>query len=322
MKKILITGAAGFIGFHLALACKKRGNFVIGIDNFNAYYDVALKKEREKILSKNDISILNIDILQQSELEKLLLSHNITHVVHLAAQAGVRHSFNHPEDYIASNINGFSSLMETLRKFPDVYLVYASSSSVYGTNKKTPFHEDDKTDHPANLYGATKKSNEVMAASYRHLYNIRSTGLRYFTVFGPWGRPDMAYFFFAKSIIEKKEIPLFNRGQMRRDFTYIDDIVDGTIAAIDKESDFEVFNLGNSKPIDLMLLVQTLESFLGQKANIKMLPMQPGELLETYADIHKSRQALNYSPKIPFNEGMKRFVEWFKEFYLLEAAIV
>lgn len=322
MKKILITGAAGFIGFHLALACKKRGNFVIGLDNFNSYYDITLKNERAKILSTNNISVLHMNVSEQGELEKVLSSYEITHVIHLAAQAGVRHSFNYPEDYIASNICGFASLMEALKKFPQIYLVYASSSSVYGTNKKIPFQESDKTDHPANLYGATKKSNEVMAVSYNHLYNIRSSGLRFFTVFGPWGRPDMAYYFFAKSILEKKEIPLFNNGQMKRDFTYIDDIIDGTIAALDKEYDCDVFNLGNSKPIDLMLLVQNLENFLGQKAHVKMLPMQPGELLETYADIRKSQEALNYSPKVSFDEGLKKFVDWFKEFYPLEAATV
>ena len=232
-KRILITGAAGFIGFHLALYLKERGDFVIGLDNFNSYYDVQLKKDRAALLHAKQIEILNADIRDRDLLQLAILRHGITHVVHLAAQAGVRHSITEPDDYVASNLHGFVSVLEACRKFPTLKIIYASSSSVYGLNKKTPFNVEDRTDLPANLYGATKKANEAIAHAYHHLYGLSLTALRYFTAYGPWGRPDMAYYRFAHLISSEQPIQVFNSGNMQRDFTYIDDIVRGTAAAID-----------------------------------------------------------------------------------------
>ena len=311
MKRILITGASGFIGYHLASHLKKRNDFVIGIDNFNDYYDQSLKKYRSNLLKEIGIDVYAVDILETNKIVKIIKENSITHIVHLAAQAGVRKSFTHPEDYITNNINGFYNILEICRKFPSIVLLYASSSSVYGINRKSPFSEDDQTDHPANLYGATKKSNEAMAFAYHNLYGIKMTGLRYFTVYGPKGRPDMAYFSFAKSIMENKPISVFNHGKMRRDFTYIDDIIGGTVAALDLESPFEVFNLGNNRPIGIMTLIEELEKGLSKKALINMLPMQPGELIETCANISKSQKLLNYQPKVSFETGISKFIDWF-----------
>lgn len=315
MKRILITGAAGFIGFHLALHLKKRGDFPIGLDNFNAYYDPQLKRDRAEQLQKQGIEVLASDIRERDFLRLLFLRYGITHVVHLAAQAGVRHSLAEPDDYVASNLEGFVSLLEACRHFPQLKLIYASSSSVYGLNKKIPFSVGDPTDQPANLYGATKKANEVIAHAYHHLYGLSATALRYFTVYGPWGRPDMAYYRFTRQICEGQPIQVFNRGHMRRDFTYIDDIIEGTIAAIDLGAPYEIFNLGNNRPIDLLYLIQLLEDALGKKAIREMLPMQPGEVTETYADIEKSQKALNFHPAIPLEEGILRFIDWFKAYH-------
>ena len=313
-KRILITGAAGFIGFHLAQFLKKRGDFVIGLDNFNTYYDANLKRDRAKILQSQEIEILSADIRDRELLQLGLLRHAITHVVHLAAQAGVRHSLSEPDDYVASNLHGFVSVLEACRKFPHIKLIYASSSSVYGLNKKTPFHPDDQTDHPTNLYGATKKANEVMANAYHHLYGIAVTGLRYFTAYGPWGRPDMAYYRFTELISSGQPIQVFNLGQMKRDFTYIDDIVKGTAAAIDLGAQCELFNLGNNRPIPLLYLIELIEKQLGKTAVKQMLPMQPGEVVETYADIEKSAKQLNFTPSVPLEEGIPRFIEWFQAY--------
>lgn len=310
-KRILITGAAGFIGFHLALHLKKRGDFVIGLDNFNDYYDPQLKKEREKILHTEGIEVLHADICDTDLLQLALLRHGITHVAHLAAQAGVRHSLIAPDDYVASNLHGFVSVLEACRRNQGVELVYASSSSVYGLNRKTPFSVDDKTDQPANLYGATKKANEAMAYAYHHLYGLRATGLRYFTVYGPWGRPDMAYYHFAEQIKSGKPIRLFHQGKMRRDFTYIDDIIQGTVAAIDLGKGYEIFNLGNHRPVEVLCLIELIEMHLKKKAVCEMLPMQPGEVLETCADIEASKEKLHFAPTISFEEGMARFMKWF-----------
>jgi UDP-glucuronate 4-epimerase len=312
MKRILLTGAAGFIGFHLAKYLKARRDFVIGLDNFNAYYDPTLKRARQK---ECGIEIVEGDICDTALLKKLLQAHGITHFVHLAAQAGVRHSFSNPNDYVASNLVGFVSVLEACRAIQDVKLTYASSSSVYGSNKKIPFSPDDKTDHPTNLYGATKKSNEIMAGSYHHLFGLPVTGLRFFTAYGPWGRPDMAYFQFTRQILDGKPIQIFNQGQMRRDFTYIDDIVQGTAAAIDLGSPCEIFNLGNHRPIELHRFIDLLESAIGKKAIKEYLPMQKGEVLETYADIEKSTRLLSFKPLVPFEEGIIRFVEWYKNYY-------
>lgn len=317
MKRILITGAAGFIGYHLALHLNARGDFVIGIDNFNAYYDPHLKKDRVAQLQKLGIEVLRSDICEKNFLKLVLLRYGITHVVHLAAQAGVRHSLFEPDDYVSANLQGFVSVLEACRYFPNLKLIYASSSSVYGLNQKIPFREDDKTDQPANLYGATKKANEVLAHSYHHLYGLAVTALRYFTVYGPWGRPDMAYYRFTRQICDGEPIQVFNHGLMRRDFTYIDDIVVGTTAAIDLGASCEIFNLGNNRPINLLYLIELLEDALGKKATKEMLPMQPGEVTETYADIEKSSLMLNFRPSVSLEEGILRFTEWFKSYHTM-----
>ena len=311
MKKILITGAAGFIGSHLALHLKKRGDFVLGLDNFNSYYNVELKEKRAKKLNSANIDIVRADIQNREILIDLFSRYEITHCVHLAAQAGVRHSLIAPNDYIASNLDGFVSILETCRKTPKTKLIYASSSSVYGLNKKIPFSVEDTTDQPTNLYGATKKANEAMAHAYHHLYGICITGLRYFTVYGPWGRPDMAYYHFAKNILEGHPIQIFNSGKMKRDFTYIDDIVQGTTAAIDLGASNEIFNLGSNRPIELMYLIELIEKNMGKNAIKQMQPMQQGEVLETYADIEKSEKLLNYRPMVAIEEGISRFLDWF-----------
>jgi UDP-glucuronate 4-epimerase len=321
MKRILITGAAGFIGFHLARHLKKRGDFCVGLDNFNSYYDPQLKKMRASELQKQNIEIITADIQDRDAIKLLLLKHGITHIVHLAAQAGVRHSLSHPDDYVASNLQGFVSVLEACRYFPAIKLVYASSSSVYGLNKKIPFSVDDPTDQPTNLYGATKKANELIAHAYHHLYGISVTALRYFTVYGPWGRPDMAYYRFTRQICEGKPIQVFNQGQMKRDFTYIDDIVRGTVAALDLGAPCEIFNLGNNRSIDLLYLIQLLEDALGKTAIKEMLPMQAGEVTETFADIQKSSEILNFQPIVPLEEGILRFIDWFKRYHALSTKI-
>jgi UDP-glucuronate 4-epimerase len=314
-KRILITGAAGFIGFHVAKFLQQRGDFCIGLDNFNAYYDPQLKRDRASLLQTLGVAVIQSDIQDRDRLKALLREQQITHVVHLAAQASVRHSLTHPDDYVAANLHGFVSLLESIRAFPAIQLVYASSSSVYGTNKKIPFSIDDPTDTPTNLYGATKKANELMAYAYHHLYGISVTALRYFTVYGPWGRPDMACYRFARQIREEQPIQVFNFGQMKRDFTYIDDIVAGTAAAIDLGAPCEIFNLGNNQPVNLLYLIELLEKTLGKAAIKEMLPMQPGEVLETFADIEKSQRLLGFRPSISIEEGVTRFATWFKEYH-------
>ena len=311
-KRILVTGAAGFIGFHLISHLIKRNDLVIGLDNFNSYYDPQLKKDRQQQLG---LPIIAADICDTAKLKQLLAEYQITHVVHLAAQAGVRHSLSHPEDYVTANLQGFVSILEACRSKPGIKLIYASSSSVYGSNKKIPFSVDDRTDQPANLYGATKKANEAMATAYHQLFGLPVTGLRFFTAYGPWGRPDMAYAHFAKQISEGKPIQVFNQGKMKRDFTYIDDIVKGIIAAIDLGADCEIFNLGNHRPIELLYMIELLESGLGKKAIKEFLPMQPGEVVETYADIEKSSQMLGFQPTVQIEEGILRFVDWYKNYY-------
>jgi len=314
MKKIYITGLAGFIGFHLAAHLKKKGDFVIGLDNFNAYYDSELKHRRVQLLQDLGISCIKGDICDNQLMEKMVVEHGITHVVHLAAQAGVRYSLKHPEAYVHSNLEGFVSVMELCRRHPSVKCIYASSSSVYGLNRKQPFSENDPTDSPANLYGATKKANELIAHSYHHLYGISVTGLRFFTVYGPWGRPDMAYFSFTKNIHDGKPISVYNAGEMHRDFTYIDDVVLGIIAAIDKGYPCEIFNLGNNSPEDVRELIRLIEKALGREALQHNLPMQAGDVHSTFADIEKSREMLGFSPKTSLQQGIAKFVEW----YLLE----
>lgn len=307
-KSIFITGCAGFIGFHLARHLLARGDRVFGCDNFNDYYSPKLKLARAEEL---EIPVSSGDICTPGLLDRWIEEHQITHLVHLAAQAGVRHSLTHPENYVQANLVGFFQILETLRRYPHVKLIYASSSSVYGCNRKIPFSENDPTDSPANLYGATKKSNELMANSYSALYGINVIGLRFFTVYGPWGRPDMAYFSFTKAILEEKPIQLFNLGKMQRDFTYIDDIIQGTVAAIDRGEKNAVYNLGNSKPEELVRLVEIIEKRLGKKAHRQLLPMPQGEIPTTYADIKKASEELGYAPKTSLEVGMGRFLDWY-----------
>lgn len=311
MKKILITGIAGFIGFHLAQFLKRRGDFVIGCDNFNDYYDTKLKRQRAALLLKEGVECIEGDIRDGALIEKMVQNHGITHLVHLAAQAGVRHSIRYPEVYVDANLDGFVQILQVCRRHPSIPLIYASSSSVYGLNQKIPFSENDVTDAPANLYGATKKSNELMAHAYHHLFGLRVTGLRFFTAYGPWGRPDMAYFSFTESILKGEPIKLFNEGKMRRDFTYIDDIVQGIAAAIDLSAPCEIFNLGNNRPEELLDLVSIIEKKTKKTAVKNFLPHQPGEVLTTYADIEKSRKQLGFSPKTSLEEGMDRFIHWY-----------
>lgn len=312
-KRIFITGAAGFIGFHLSLALKGLNNEVIGLDNFNDYYDPSLKRERAKLLALEGISVLEGDVCDTSFLQRLMIENEITHVVHLAAQAGVRYSLVNPQIYIKANIDGFLSVLEVCRQFPKVPLIYASSSSVYGTNTKTPFAVDDRTDGQASLYGVTKKTNELMAYTYHHLYGISVTGLRFFTVYGPWGRPDMAYFSFTKAILEDNPIDVYHFGKMKRDFTYVDDIVAGIIAAIDLAAPCEIFNLGNHRPEPLAALISAIEESLGKKAQMRHLPIQPGDVEATYADIESSCQKLGFIPKVTLKEGISKFVKWYTD---------
>jgi len=312
---IFITGIAGFIGFHVAEALRKRGDTVVGCDNFNAYYDPKLKRDRAAILEKLGVKIIEMDICDGALLEKHVPENKITHFLHLAAQAGVRHSINHPEEYVASNLEGFVQVIEVIRRHPKIPLIYASSSSVYGLNKKIPFSESDPTDMPSSLYGATKKSNELVAHAYHHMYGISVTGLRFFTVYGPWGRPDMAYFSFTNNILKGKPLQIFNEGKMKRDFTYIDDIVAGTLAAIDLGAPCEVFNLGNHKPEDVLHLVELLEKKLKVAAVKELLPMQPSEVPVTYADISKSQKQLGFSPTTSLEKGIEKFLSWYREYY-------
>ncbi len=312
-RRILVTGAAGFIGFHVSQYLVAHGDTVIGIDNFNEYYPSLLKRKRAELLLQNKVCIYENDIAEPHVLRDILIREKITDVIHLAAQAGVRYSISHPEAYIHSNIDGFLQLLEALKHCPHTHLVYASSSSVYGLNKKVPFSVDDRTDCPANVYGATKKTNELLAATYNHLFRLSAVGLRFFTVYGPWGRPDMAYYHFAKAIRDDRVIDVYNHGKMKRDFTYIDDIVQGIVAALSVRGGHSIFNLGNEKPEPLLYLIELIESGLGKKARMNMLAMQPGEIEITYADISKSREVLGYDPKISLAEGMEKFMSWFQQ---------
>lgn len=311
MKRILITGAAGFIGFHLALALKKMGVHVLGLDNFNDYYSVQLKKDRAQVLSENDISVLNVDLTDQKALAETIQSFEPTHVVNLAAQAGVRYSLKNPDAYIQSNIIGFTNLLEVLKKTPHIPLIYASSSSVYGDSKTMPYSEKDPTNSPINLYGATKKANELMAYAYHALYGMKMIGLRFFTVYGPWGRPDMAYYLFSEKIVKKEPITIYEGAQIQRDFTYIDDIVEGIIRTIDCKDSYEVFNLGNNTPVLLNTFIETLEEVLGRRAIKCYEPRALGDMEMTFADISKSQRKLGYQPKTGLKEGLEHFATWF-----------
>ncbi len=313
-KKVIITGAAGFIGFHLARALHDRGDSVLGYDNFNSYYSPQLKRARAELLSQNGVEIIEGDICNGPVLQSVVADYKPTHFVHLAAQAGVRLSLSQPDVYLKANVDGFLQVLETCRLQPCMKLIYASSSSVYGLNQKSPFSVVDRTDTQASFYGVTKKTNELMAQTYHHLYQIPVTGLRFFTVYGPWGRPDMAIYRFTKAIVEGDPIDVYNDGQMYRDFTYIDDIIDGTIAAIDLGSQCELFNLGNHSPVPLMELIENLEELLQKKALKNFLPMQAGDVLSTFADITHSAEKLKFRPTKPLKEGLSLFVDWFRSY--------
>ncbi len=311
-KTIFLTGAAGFIGMHTALQLKARGDVVIGFDNFCSYYNPSLKRDRAKILKDNGINIYEGDLTDSCALQKR--ASGATHILHLAAQAGVRYSIENPKAYVDANLVGFSNILELARLF-NLPLVYASSSSVYGANIKLPFSVEDPTDKPINFYGATKKANELMAYSYHHLYGLPCTGLRFFTVYGPWGRPDMACYSFTKAIIEQVPIKLYNMGKMKRDFTYIDDIVAGTLGALDYMGGARVYNLGNHKSEELLYFIDILEKSVGKRALIEKLPMQMGEMRETFADIEPAKKELGFSPRISLAEGLPLFVKWYKEYH-------
>jgi UDP-glucuronate 4-epimerase len=312
----LITGVAGFIGFHTARSLLEKGERVIGIDNLNPYYDVSLKRARlEQIIPYRDFTFHQEDINDLDALKRIFYHHHIHRICNLAAQAGVRYSIENPFAYQESNINGFLNLLEMARQFPVENFVFASSSSVYGNNRKLPFAVKDRVETPISLYAATKRANELMAYAYSHLFEIPLTGLRYFTVYGPWGRPDMAIFLFTRSILNGKPIDIFNFGKMKRDFTYIDDIVDGTISALNSPSRYEIFNLGNSKTVELMELIEFIEEELGIEAKKNFLPIQPGDVPKTYADIGKSKRMLGFNPKTSIRTGVKKFLAWYRDYY-------
>ena len=315
MQKILITGAAGFIGYHLSRSLLKDGAIILGIDNLNNYYDTGLKEQRLKRLKGfKNFTFKKIDLINEKKLNNVFLNFNPSIVIHLAAQAGVRYSIENPRAYLDSNLIGFHNVIEQCRRCKINKLIYASSSSIYGLNEKIPFSVNDKTDYPVSLYGATKKSNELVAHAYSHLYGVKTIGLRFFTVYGPWGRPDMAYFSFTKKIIEGRKIEVFNHGNMQRDFTYIDDIVDGIRNAIEKDCNFEIFNLGNSKSEDLMTMIRIIEKELNINAKIVFKDMQAGDVFKTYADIKKSSKMLDFKPKVSLQVGLKRTIDWYKSF--------
>lgn len=315
MKRILVTGAAGFIGYHLCKSLLDDGFNVLGIDNVNDYYDPNLKQARlDQLNPFNNFKFDKIDIADRESLTKVFTNFKPNKVVNLAAQAGVRYSIENPYAYMNANLVGFLNIIELCRHNNVEGLIYASSSSVYGGNTKTPFSVEDRVDKPLALYGATKRANELIAYSYSHLYGLHTTGLRYFTVYGPWGRPDMAMFIFTRKILAGEPIPVFNHGKMKRDFTYIDDIIAGTRAAINKNYSCEVFNLGNHKSEQLMNVVHLIEENLGKKAEIDFQPMQLGDVKESYADIEKSNEKLNFIPQMSLKEGVPKFIKWYKDY--------
>jgi UDP-glucuronate 4-epimerase len=315
--KILVTGTAGFIGFHLAKVLLERGDEVVGIDNFNDYYDVSLKEDRNKILEEYDnYKLYRLDISNLKELKKVFKENKFDKVCHLAAQAGVRYSIENPYVYIDSNVVGFVNIINLTKDNNIKDFIYASSSSVYGNTKEVPFSEDVDVNEPISLYAASKRSNELMAYTYNHLFGLNTIGLRFFTVYGPWGRPDMAIFKFVKNITEGKEIDVYNYGKdLKRDFTYVDDIVDGIIRALDSDYENEIFNLGKGSPDELGEMIEIIEDELGIKAKKNLLPMQKGDVMVTYSDTSKSKRMLGYDPKITLKEGIGKFVEWYKEYY-------
>ena len=310
--KVLITGAAGFIGFHLVQRLLGRGDEVVGLDNLSDYYSVALKEARLAQVRSDRFRFVRMDLADREALPALFAAERFDAVVNLAAQAGVRYSVENPWAYVDSNVVGFLNILECCRHYPVRHLVYASSSSVYGGNEKTPFSEEDRVDDPVSLYAATKKSDELMAGCYAHLYGLKVTGLRLFTVYGPWGRPDMSPMLFASAILAGRPVKVFNHGDMLRDFTYVDDIVEGMVRVLDRvPQKHEVFNIGCSKPVRLMDFISELERALGREAEKIMLPMQPGDVYQTYADTTKLERELGYKPGVMLREGVDRFVDWY-----------
>lgn len=333
-KTVLVTGAAGFIGHHVSQALLARGDTVVGLDNLNDYYDVNLKESRLAISRAHERFHFHVlDIVEHDKLRQLFADYGITHVVNLAAQAGVRYSIENPWAYLNSNLNGFLSVLEACRRYPVEHLVYASSSSVYGANKSLPFRVEDGVDHPLSLYAATKKSNELMAHSYSHLYDLPSTGLRFFTVYGPWGRPDMALFLFTRNILRGEPIKVFNHGRHTRDFTYIDDIVEGVLRVLDNppapqpdydfsrfgpaasSAPYRVYNIGNNQPVQLLDYIRAIEKAVGKKAIMEMLPLQQGDVPDTAADVSALARDVGFRPDTPIETGIARFVDWYREYY-------
>jgi UDP-glucuronate 4-epimerase len=333
-KRVLVTGAAGFIGFHLARRLLDDGVGVIGIDNLNTYYDVGLKKARLKELAdQHEFTFVKMDLADQKELQRLFGEYRFDVVANLAAQAGVRYSLENPQAYVNSNLVGFVNILECCRHQQIDHLVFASSSSVYGANTRMPFSVHHNVDHPVSLYAATKKANELMAHTYSHLYGLCCTGLRFFTVYGPWGRPDMALFLFTRAIMDNKSIQVFNHGKMQRDFTYIDDIIEGVVRVMgrlpapnpkwnganpDPGSSYvpyKIYNIGNNNPVELNTFIQTIENALGRKARKKYLDLQPGDVVATYADVDDLMRDVGFKPQTPIETGIQRFVDWFQEYY-------
>ena len=330
---ILVTGAAGFIGYHVARRLLDRGDVVVGLDNLNHYYDVSLKHARLKGLEHPNFSFRKVELGDSAAVNRLFEETRPTRVVHLAAQAGVRYSLTHPHVYAESNLTGFLNILEGCRHQKVRHLVFASTSSVYGANTRQPFSEHDNVDHPMTLYAATKKANELMAHSYAHLFDIPVTGLRFFTVYGPWGRPDMALFKFTEGILAGQPIPVFNEGRMIRDFTYIDDIAESVVAVLDtpaeadrhwdsdnpdparSDAPYRIFNLGNNRPVELLRYIAVLEQCLGVAAKMDLLPMQPGDVPSTTADVSELERTIGFRPRTPVEEGVARFVDWYCAYY-------
>ena len=331
---VLVTGAAGFIGFHVARRLLESGRAVVGIDNMNSYYDPALKEARRTELAKlAGFQFVKLDLADRAAMAALFSKHRFPFVIHLAAQAGVRYSLKDPHAYVDANLAGFTNVLEGCRHNACRHLLYASSSSVYGANTKLPFRTSDNVDHPISLYGASKKANELMAHAYSHLFKLPTTGLRFFTVYGPWGRPDMAMWIFAEAIISGQPIKLFNHGKMRRDFTYVDDVVESIVRLVERpaaadaswsgekpnpatsSAPWRVYNIGNNNPVDVPEVVRLLEKSIGKKANCEMLPMQPGDVPETYADIDDLMREVGFRPDTPIKEGIERFVGWYRQFH-------
>jgi UDP-glucuronate 4-epimerase len=327
---VLVTGAAGFVGFHVAEQLLQQGRAVIGLDNINAYYDPSLKEARLAVLRNHErFSFEKADLTERARLFDLFAQHEFSRVIHLAAQAGVRHSIDHPHDYASANLEGFLNILEACRHHGCGHLLYASSSSVYGANTKVPFKVGDSVDHPVSLYAATKKANELMAHAYSHLYRLPCTGLRFFTVYGPWGRPDMAMYLFADAITKGRPISIFNNGDMRRDFTYIDDVSEAVVRLMDhvpqqggsldspgtSNAPWRVYNIGNNRPEELMKVVTVLEKELGRAAQKQFLPMQPGDVLETFADTGDLAREIGFRPKTSIEEGIRRFVAWYRDYH-------